>query len=70
MCRKKVKNKGKQIYCGVFAKMDILTDFVDVHAEPQQNAQACITWWTDWPSVLASAGKIYESCFVYHIKEL
>lgn len=43
LCRKEVKNKGKQVYCGVFAKLDILTDFVDVHAEPQQNAQACIT---------------------------
>lgn len=67
---KKMKKKIIQVYHDASPKLDILTDFVDVHAEPQQNAQAYITWWTDWPSVLASVDKIYESSFIYHIKEL
>lgn len=67
---KKLNRRGIQVHHDVSPKLDILTDFVDVHAEPQQNAQAYITWWTDWPSVLASADKTYESNFIYNIKEL
>lgn len=40
---KKVKKRGIQVYHDVSPKLDVLTDFVDVHGEPQQNAEAYIT---------------------------
>lgn len=35
-----MKKIGIQVYHDVSPKLDILTDFVDVHADPQQNAEA------------------------------
>lgn len=43
MWGQKVKKRGIQVYHDLSPKLNILTDFVDVHAEPQQNAQIGIT---------------------------